>query len=96
MTQLVDWASPFPPNCGQCRASSWWAVRDDGGSWSVWPRTILPTGVRIDAWLCGLCLREVVGSSVQLITGMRLYSPSGEGKRSAMSRLMVRLRGETR
>jgi hypothetical protein len=99
VTRLADWGDygPRSTNCGHCAGfTTSWAVRDDGGSWTVWPKHIIPTGARIDAWLCGVCLKAVIMSSVQPILGMRLMSTfqTATGKRSAMRRLLAKLRGE--
>jgi hypothetical protein len=47
--------------CGNCGGDAIFAIRMNGPKqMSLWTLPLIPTGVRIDAWLCRKCLEETV------------------------------------
>jgi hypothetical protein len=80
--------------CGHCRASdARYAIRTAGeGEWTAWLMPLMPTGARVSAYLCAMCLNAVVLSEVQAIRGFTRPAAQRTGKRSAMLRLLSRLK----
>lgn len=79
-------------HCGWHYAAYAIRVNEQGRDWTVWPNIVIPTGARIDTYLCGPCIIQAVDETDILFNSMRLVSHPVLGKRSAMRRILSELR----
>jgi hypothetical protein len=79
--------------CGNCGGDAIFAIRvNSPKEMSLWNLPLIPTGVRIDAWLCRKCLEETVPREE---VNVRLL-PHGPTHNSAVQKEVARKRKEKR
>jgi len=83
---------PYP--CGNCGKAATHALRSNGHrSLSIWMLVLIPTGVRIDAYLCRPCLvqlanvRNPEGQDIHYAFSVPHADPHASGKSGAMQQI---------